>query len=176
MIVLALLVMRLRTDVQHLHGVLAQVVEQLAVGSPHSPQPVQTWPEETGLQPGGPAPAPLTAADTWKLALIAYTVQELTRILPDDPERAALAARYELVAVVPEDVKDDRGAVPLPLARIDPQTMATLPAPAVALIDPDAIVQGVATAENVDDVMAFVFEGEHRGFGPARQAQEVPAP
>lgn len=172
LVALSMLVVRLRTDVRQLHDLVAHWEAQSGTGPPAPSATSEGWPATAALQPGTRAPASLDMTGAWCLVLFGASHEELGEILPDPPEREGLAVRYRLVAAVPEELGE---GLPIPAVAVSTEIMATLPTPAVALVDPTGVVQGLATVESAGAVLGFVFEGEHRGFGPAPVDAEVRA-
>lgn len=170
---LALLVMRLRTEVRRSISLVSQALELLPA-HPLAPPPDAGedsggWPQEAAIQAGAPAPPQLLAgpADAWLVAVLGRNTEQVAAVLPQGSDLDRLRSRYELVAAVAG------GAAAGPLTGVVGEAIAlpeavlgALPPTSAAMIDPDGVVQGVGEVSTSADLLAFVYEGEHHGFGP----------
>lgn len=166
---LAFLVMRLRAEVRQCVRLVSRLADlpAPASGGDDHPRPESAeWPRDAALQAGVPAPPQLreVAGGGWMLVLLGTLPAEVQKMLPAGAAFRRLAARYQLVAVL---APSHGSAVPeLETVALPASALAGVPVPAAAMVDPDGLVQGVGSVANDAELLAFVGEGEHHGFGP----------
>jgi hypothetical protein len=175
-VALAYLVIRMRRELQRC--VSLQFAVELLPARPLDPRgpadeaAASDWPAESRWQPGAPAPLAEAAGGAWAVATLARSSADLAPVLVTGASRDRLESRYRLLAAVPEPgpVEEVAG---VPVVALPVEAWDELPLPAAAMLDPNGVLQGVGSITTVQELLAFVHEGEHHGFGPA--AELVPA-
>lgn len=176
-VVLSLLVMNMRQELRTTQNLLRQVVEkiptQAATGESVESKPTPTeWPVNASLHPGDKVPSPISkkAKVNWSVLVFAPRASDAQTLLNGDRQREKLARRYQIFTVV---AKDDVSALSSTVSvTVSPDAMKSLPTPAIAMVDPDSTIQGIALANTTEELLAFVHEGEHHGFGPLGSPQD----
>jgi hypothetical protein len=167
-VALAYLVVRMRIELRQLTVLLRGALEVLPAAVPGGGgHPPSDWPQEAAIQPGATAPPPLrTITDGgWALALLVREPGQLD-VLPEVNELGRLRSRYQLVIGI-SDGHDPALSPGIPVVTLPDALYDHLPSPSAAMIDPEGIVQGIGPVADSFELLAFVHEGEHHGFGPA---------
>jgi hypothetical protein len=168
---LALLVVRMRTELRQASMMLRRTIELMPVVETDDDHGHGSWPGGAAIQAGVPAPPELVASadGMWTVAVLVAGRDDLSVLVPDSEELARVTSRYRLVVGSPASHKlesvDGLPAVGLPEPILD-----ALPLPVAVMIDPGGIVQGVGSLADRNGLAAFVHEGELHGFGPVAQA------
>jgi hypothetical protein len=162
-VVLAYLLVRMRIELRQCTALVRAAIEVLPAAAPAGDNPAPA----PAIQPGSAAPQPLQAIAEggWTVALLVREPEQLD-VLPEGDELGRLRSRYHVVAGIPHghDTSTTPGVQVVPLRE---ELYDHLLLPAVAMIDPEGVVQGVGRVTNGFELLAFVHEGEHHGFGPA---------
>lgn len=165
---LAYLVIRMRIELRQCMALVRTAVEVMPAAEHSDDSPRMDWPHEAAIQPGSPAPPPLRAMahGVWTVVILVREAKQ-PGVLPEGDELGRLRSRYQLIVAVPDghqarELPFGIGVVTLPGSLFD-----HMPLSAAAMIDPDGVVQGIGPAANSSELLAFVHEGEHHGFGPA---------
>lgn len=159
------LLIRMRAEIRECANLVSHAVAHMPVGGmdPDS-SPAEEWQEAAAIQPGGTAPGELRAgSDKWLIAVFGRDPEVITAGLPMDGEVDHLRARYRVVVATGAEVKADFGG--LEVVRLPESVFEHVPPCSVAMIDPDGTVQGVGSVVAGADLLAFVADGEHHGFG-----------
>lgn len=98
-------------------------------------------------------------------------MDDLAGTLPEGGELYHISSRYRMVLALPELSQHPESLRGLEITTLPSEYFAGTPLPAVAMIDPEGTVQGVGLAVNGAELVAFVLDGEHHGFGPAHPAE-----
>lgn len=176
-VVLSFLMMQMRQELRTTQSLLRQVVEkiptQAAAAPGEEPKPAPTeWPVNASLHPGELVPSPINKKTrvNWSVLVFAPKTSEAHRLMDKKPQREKLASRYQVIAVA---ANDDAEALSSTITvKVSPEAINSLPTPAIAMVDPEGTIQGIAMASTMEELLAFVHEGEHHGFGPLKSPED----
>lgn len=167
--------MRLHVVLRHVSQSVSTLIEVVASESGlarQQPRSDSGWPDTASVQPGQVLPRHVDVPKgEWTILLLGSEGDTLDGVLPSPDVVSALAERYHVVVVGPEDTARSipgiaRGSAPM-------EVLHDLPPASVLMVDPDGIVQGTGALASEGDLLAFVREGEHQGFGPGRSSERV---
>jgi len=137
-----------------------------AAGNP-AIQEVPVWPVQPGLEIGqeldekfahlceGWTPLVLLSRSCSICEGVLDGLEEVTRTLDD----------YRVALITDNDVQPPSG---VRLAGVAPESLASLPTPAVVLVDSGLTIQGRGTVDAAADLLEFVVEGRHHGTVPGQ--------
>lgn len=165
--VLTFLTVRMQQDLRRAVTQLSQIVELLPViGGGQEEEPPDEWPRLAALRASSPAPPELRSSTNggWALAVFGRDAAQVATVLPQGAEFDLLKSRYSLVAAVTDgNVAGTAGGIDL--ISVSERTLDGVPLPSVGMIDPAGLIQGIGSVTNTFDLLTFVHDGEHHGFG-----------
>lgn len=130
----------------------------------------EAWPDDAPLQPGTHLPKALAAHldPRWGVCLFAEDDVSLESLLADIPEPTCetLFDRYAVYGFLKSGgsgthLRKEISVAPLAAAFADRISL-----PAALMVDPSGAIRGAAEVRDGGSVLAFIFEGEHLGYGP----------
>lgn len=178
-VVLAVLVIRLSRSLQQCLELLRRLYEQaqLVNGLDDGASEPSEALAAIGISPGYRLPTAFRVVHEdgeWVVAVVADGTDHPLLAELADQVVPSVGSSYVVSALVADD-GGDAGASPegLRTVRVPGDALPPLTRPAVFLVDPEAVVQGVGAPVSASDILAFVVEGEQRGFGPGNNAHRT---